>query len=63
MIKSSSNDNTHPYLRGYVFWNKNRFWKSGMYSIETQMKYDKWVDDIQKKEKSLTKVDAKITNQ
>ena len=34
-----------------------------MYSIETQIKYDKWVDDMQKKEKSLTKVDAKITNQ
>ena len=62
-MKSSSNDNTHPYLRGYVFWSKNRFWKNGYYSQKTQDKYDKWVNDMQKNDKSLTKVDGKITNQ
>jgi hypothetical protein len=63
-MKNSSGDKKHPYLRGYVFWNTNRFWnESALYSEKTRKKMDAVVDDMQKREKSLTKVDGKITNQ
>ena len=59
--KSSSNDKTHPYLRGFSFWDKNRYWKNGMYSTVTQIKMDAWVDQMQKDDKTLTRVDQSIT--
>lgn len=60
-MKHSTNDEKHPYMRGYVFWSKNRFWKSGLYSAKTQKEYDEWVENMRKTERSLTLVDASIT--
>jgi hypothetical protein len=28
-FKSSSNQGMHPYLKGFAFWNANRFWNDG----------------------------------
>lgn len=63
-MKHSANDKTHPYLKGFLFWNKNRFWnESGLYSEKTRKEMDAKVDAMQKDERSLTKIDGQITNQ
>jgi hypothetical protein len=62
-MKHSSHDKMHPYLKGFIFWDTNRFWnESGLYSEKTRKEMDAMVDAMQKQERSLTKVDQSITH-
>lgn len=58
MSKSSMNSELHPYLRGHTFWSKNTFWRdpSRMFSEESKRYFEKWLEDLKVKERSLIRL-------
>lgn len=52
----------HPYLRGYNFWNENRYWHNSTIAYTKRFKEqsDKWVDDMQQNIRSLAAVDKTL---
>jgi hypothetical protein len=55
-IKSSSGDNTHPYLKGFDFWNKRPVWREPKrrFSPATIQYYEDWLQSLRQNERRLT---------
>ena len=48
-----------PYMRGYLFWNTNRYWHKATYPQWFKDQSDEWVDSMQQDTRSLAAVDKK----
>jgi len=53
--RSSANAEQHPYLK-LSFWEKNAFWRTGMYSKKEQARLDAWLEKMRVSERSLTRL-------
>lgn len=57
-VKHSSGDDVHPYLKGFNFWNKNRFWDNDYYTPQARKDLDEWVNSLRQNERRLTNLKA-----
>lgn len=59
MASSSLNGETHPYSRGYNFWNTTgAFWRdpSRKFSERSKRYYEEWIKDMRANEKRLIRL-------
>lgn len=49
-------ENHNKYLRGFSFWDKNRFWDSPLYSNKSKSYFNRWLEDMRSNEKVFTKL-------
>lgn len=51
-----SSSRRHPYMRGYAFWNQNKFWKTiPNLSPAGRQYYENWLDSLKQNDKLLQK--------
>lgn len=55
-INKTSSNNGHPYMRGYIFWNKNRFWNNGSVTKKGVKYFNKSLEQMQQGERQLTRL-------
>ena len=55
-VRTSTNDNTHPYMRGITFWENNTFWRRDLYTKESRERLDAWLEEMRESERSLTRL-------
>lgn len=59
MTKTSSNNLQHPYMRGYVHWNANAFWRNNpLYYEKSKRYFESWLSDMRANEKHLTRLEV-----
>lgn len=61
MSKSSANSDTHPYMRGHIFWSNNKFWTGGHVTPKGVEYFEESLQAM-KEDKKLTNVDKSLTN-
>lgn len=61
MSKSSTNSDTHPYMRGHIFWSNNKFWTGG-HVTPKGVEYFEESLEVMREDRKLTNVDKTLTN-
>lgn len=54
--RTSTNNSSNKYLNGYVFWERNAFWRNGLYSKSSQEYFENWLAELRANERVLTRL-------
>ena len=60
--KTSSGETLNRYMKGFIFWNTNAFWRdpSRNFSDKAKQYFEKWLFEMRANEKHLTKLEPSM---
>jgi hypothetical protein len=61
--KTSSGETLNKYMKGYLFWEANAFWRGNQrFSKKSIAYFEQWLSDMRANEKHLVRLESSVGN-